>query len=401
METCNDNKDDKSNGSTNGQTEQAIENQQQQQQDNLMDTLLTWFQGDFDNYHQVVHDRRQNWTPREGGGHEHIHCSLIPVTNTSRLAAFYFDGQPTAIFRFRFYRLQAVTAAAAAVAVAVAANGTTLANGNPATAAAVDTLLYTLDTALELKLRTCADPLQWPTIFAHHVWEQAENSITMLDNATMDNDDDIAPTVDVALVAVRCQCVTLLPNCEVRWSTTLDPVLHAYALTKSLEKDSLESSNDSGTSEHNDNNNNNNGNGNGNGGLHAVMVHGSALLDSQMMPGQKILVYDQLSLWRDALWIHDRGYNPDTMTFIYGNQRGIPYRMQRVTTIQCRRPGGTTHSGDSIENPPAIVTCERTVTDQALAWTLGSMYRSQTEYDAYMQTIGGKSTVTAQRNSAS
>jgi CpeT/CpcT family (DUF1001) len=93
-------------------------------------------------------------------------------------------------------------------------------------------------------------------------------------------------------------------------------------LSKSLDdNNSLESSNDSGTSD------NDNGK-----GLHAAMVHGSASLDSPMLPGQKIPVHDQLSL----SWIHDRGYNPDTTDCIYGNQRGIPYRMQRVTTIQCR-----------------------------------------------------------------
>jgi CpeT/CpcT family (DUF1001) len=388
METCND-KDDKVNGSENGsstsrQSEQAMRNQNEQQQDDLMETLLSWFQGDFDNYHQVVSDRRQNLTPREGGGHEHIHCALIPVTRTSRLAAFYFDGQPTAIFRFRFYRLQPVVESKNATM--------TLANGNPVIApAAVDTLLYTLDTALELKLRACADPLQWPTIFCHHVLEQANNSMTIIDDD--DDDDDAhnaAATLDVALAAVRYKCVTLLPHCEVRWSTTLDPILHAYALSKSLADSDSQSSNgddndDSGS------------------GLHAVMVHGSALLDSQMLPGQKILVYDQLSLWHDELWIHDRGYNPDTMAYIYGNQRGIPYRMQRVSNIQCRSrvdAGATAPTG---ENPSlSAVTCERTVTDQALAWTLGSLYRSQAEYDAYMQTIGGKSiAAAAQRKSAS
>jgi CpeT/CpcT family (DUF1001) len=375
LETCNDN-EGVNGSSTSRQPDQAMEilqqQQQQQQQDDLMETLLTWFQGDFDNYHQVVDDRRQNLAPREGGGHEHIHCSLIPVTQTSRLAAFYFDGQPAAIFRFRFYRLQIAVATAAAAAV----NAATLVNGDPVSpTVAVDTLLYTLDTALELKLRACADPLQWPSIFCHHVWEQ-ENAMALLDTGTIDDETDA--TMDVALAAVRYKCVTLLPNCEVRWSTRLDPILHSYALSKSLDdNDSLESNSSDISGE----------------GLHAVMVHGSALLDSQMLPGQKILVYDQLSLWSDALWIHDRGYNPDTMDFIYGNQRGIPYRMQRVTSIQCT-PGGT----GSRENPPPV-TCDRTVTDQALAWTLGSLYRSPAEYDAYMQTIGGKST-TAQRSAS-
>ena len=81
----------------------------------LMTPLLDWFQGDFDNYRQVVEDRRQNRLPREGGGHEHIHCTLVPVTRDSRLAAFYFDGAPTAIFRFRYYRLVPANAIAAEI----------------------------------------------------------------------------------------------------------------------------------------------------------------------------------------------------------------------------------------------------------------------------------------------
>uniref|UniRef100_A0A7S1ZWM5 F-box domain-containing protein n=1 Tax=Trieres chinensis TaxID=1514140 RepID=A0A7S1ZWM5_TRICV len=42
-------------------------------------TLLRRFQGDFDNYVQVRRDHAGGLTPREGGGHEHIHCSLVPV----------------------------------------------------------------------------------------------------------------------------------------------------------------------------------------------------------------------------------------------------------------------------------------------------------------------------------
>jgi len=65
--------------------------------------LLEWFQGDFDNYAQVFEDRKNGLLPRDGGGHEHFHCTLVPVTESSRLAAFFFDGNPNRIFRFRYY----------------------------------------------------------------------------------------------------------------------------------------------------------------------------------------------------------------------------------------------------------------------------------------------------------
>lgn len=76
------------------------------------------FRGDFDNLAQVVSDRARGLAPREGGGHEHIHCNLQPITlklpaelGCSRehvLASYYFDGQPERAFRVRIYELRAV-----------------------------------------------------------------------------------------------------------------------------------------------------------------------------------------------------------------------------------------------------------------------------------------------------
>ena len=246
----------------------------------LLDTLVVWFQGDFDNYRQVVIDRQAGLLPREYGGHEHIHCSLIPVTYTSRLAAFYFDGIPDAIFRFRFYRLQSTN------------HGST-----------VDTILYTLSKELETKLRACTDVMLWPNIFQQHVRDQVCDTTTATAFGTESN--------DIVEWAIRSSSVTILPNCEVRWSRERDVIQHSYVndYDSNISKDMISS------------------------GLHAIMVHNEALVDSQMIPGQKILIKDQLSLWDDQLWIHDRGYNPDTRAYIYGNQNGIPYRMQRVTDM--------------------------------------------------------------------
>lgn len=288
----------------------------------LLDALLDWFQGDFDNYRQVVDDRQNNLLPKEGGGHEHIHCTLVPVTRDSRLAAFYFDGVPTAIFRFRFYRLEP---------------------SKEDEMEAVDTILYTLTPDLEGKLRACSDdPLQWPSIFRTHVLEQQQEK-----NKGDPVEDNLCQT------AIDLDCVRLLPKCDVRWAWQLDPVLHAYAAEEQEQ------------SQHD--------------GIHAVMVHGQAVVDSQMMPGQTILIKDQLSLWPDQLWIHDRGFDPDTGAFIYGNQLDVPYVLQRVADIVA--------ASDKDDEDSST----RVISDGSLAWTLGASYRTVEEYEDNMAVIGGPS----------
>jgi CpeT/CpcT family (DUF1001) len=214
-------------------------------------TFLSYFSGDFDNYFQVLHDRREGRLPKEGGGHEHIHCTLIPTSIDTRLAAFYFDGNPQRIFRFRWYQLN-------------------IQEGQMK--------LYTIHPQLETLLRQQHDPTEWPMI------------VSKFQNDTRN------PT-----------CFLELPKCDIEWTSIPDPVQHAYAIQAYPNR---------------------------NDGYHAIMVHGEAIVNSTMIPGQQILVRDQLSLWKDEFWIHDRGYDPLTMTYIYGNQRGIPYQLERVTSLQ-------------------------------------------------------------------
>jgi len=72
------------------------------------------FRGHFDNLAQVRADRASGLLPREGGGHEHIHCHLQPVklsdapADSVVLAHYYFDGQPERTFRLRLYKLTAL-----------------------------------------------------------------------------------------------------------------------------------------------------------------------------------------------------------------------------------------------------------------------------------------------------
>jgi len=257
--------------------------------------LLKTFQGDFDNYNQVVEDRSLGLLPREGGGHENFHCTLIPVSEHGRLAAFYFDGNPQRIFRFRYYEVL------------------------PFTERFVDDLgvgmkLYTLRPDLESLLREYSeDALQWPSLFSSF-----GNSSTLADK------------------------IDYLPNCEITWSFQMDPVQHSYISQENIETD----------------------------GLHAVMVHGEAIVDSTLIPGIKIRILDQLSLYDGVFYINDRGLDPETGTFIYGNQKGVPYRLERVSRL---------------------VKGKRDLVDDDLKWTLGAAWRDDDEYKARIDAIGGPS----------
>lgn len=266
------------------------------------DSFGEFFSGDFDNYDQVVADRLAGMAPREGGGHEQIHCTLIPLSKNERLAAFYFDGNPSRIFRFRYYELYYDDDVVDVVAF-------------------VNMKLSTIHRDLELALRQEINPLKWADL-----WTQST----------------VTPKV------------TELPKCDVQWSRIPDPIQHSYALQKQQQQQSSQDDD----------------------GFHAIMTYGEALVESQMMPGVKILVRDQLSLYENEFWIHDRGYNPETMEFIYGNQKLVPYRLKRVSRIM--EEGMT-----------------RTVINDQLKWTLGPEYRSEEEYQEKMKIVGG---VSAQMN---
>ena len=88
----------------------------------LLGKFVDLFTGHFDNIAQVTRERAAGLTPREGGGHEQIHCWLQPLPLTAPLsstpstvstpnprqfvlATYYFDGQPERTFRVRLYAL--------------------------------------------------------------------------------------------------------------------------------------------------------------------------------------------------------------------------------------------------------------------------------------------------------
>lgn len=65
--------------------------------------FVSLFCGEFDNYVQVAMERAAGMQPGDGGGHEHIHCSIVQVAPTLLFARYYFNGDPARVFRSRLY----------------------------------------------------------------------------------------------------------------------------------------------------------------------------------------------------------------------------------------------------------------------------------------------------------
>ena len=81
----------------------------------ILESFLDDFDGEFDNHAQITAEQIAGLSPRAGGGHEHIHCSLqrvsvadAPVLTNHVLATYYFDGDRAKIFRQRLYALDAL-----------------------------------------------------------------------------------------------------------------------------------------------------------------------------------------------------------------------------------------------------------------------------------------------------
>jgi hypothetical protein len=315
--------------------------------ENVKKILSEWFQGDFDNYAQVVEDRKNGLLPREGGGHEHFHCTLVPVTESTRLAAFFFDGNPNRIFRFRYYELLTPTI-----------NGNIdndddindddhqHINNN----ATVEMRLNTLNPELEQLLKSHAtDPLSWPDIFKNFQHEEVSSSSCSSSSSSSSRSDEKNPKV------------IPLSKCEIAWSFEKDSIQHSYISDTSDGEDDGEDVS-----------------------LHAIMVHGVQVVNSTIVPGMQIRILDQLSLYQHVFYINDRGFDPITGAFIYGNQRDIPYRLERVSNILPSTISAAASASDQ--------TLQLQVINPELEWTLGPNHRTIEEYDSKLKVIGGPST---------
>lgn len=313
----------------------------------FLSKLLSRFQGDFDNYNQVYNDRKNGLKPKEGGGHEHFHVTLIPFdldlgtahstvsasenSSTNKkavLAAYYFDGMPNRIFRLRLYTFL------------VDENYKNENENNENQEQIVKMKLYTLNPSLEGKLRQRSEDslTSWVSIIKDYL-----NS----SNNSMENDNN--------------DFMTELKRCDIKWSTQTDPIRHSYFETSKEEKSDEEDPLDA---------------------YHAIMINdhdiGGVLLESQMAPGLYIRIQDELSLWENELWVNDRGHNAETGTMVYGNQRGVPYKMTRVASLM---PSETKTVGEF----------QRKIIDPSLSWTLGDQFRTNEEYIAKMGEVGGSS----------
>ena len=343
--------------------------------DNYFNHLRSQFQGDFDNYHQVLRDRNHDLTPADGGGHEHIHCTLVPcphpVVDTEQrskeedqwiLAAFYFNGNPRQIFRFRMYKL-------------ISPHHDN--DNNNMDGEKVRMKLHTLSSGLEQQLRQYSDqPCTW--------WRETYN-VWLTSTDEEENDWEKFQSEGIQ------RLVFPLVGCDVLWDPQWDPKKHAY-----LNVDEYDDNTSSSTPKANISNNNDED------GCHATMEAGSkgAIVDSiSMIPGKRILIKDELSLWENEFWINDRGYDPDAvvedgadrnesgddvgnMPFVYGNRRGVPYKLERVS---CISPKNSNEGNEEMSSLQLLL--ERTITKQELAWTLGEEFREQTEYEDKLRDV--------------
>lgn len=106
------------------------------------------------------------------------------------------------------------------------------------------------------------------------------------------------------------QLVSPLVGCDVLWDPNWDPEKHTYLYVDEYDdKDDIRVSSppsDAASTTRRSTKYDE--------GLHATMEAGSkgAIVDSiSLIPGKRILIKDELSLWKDEFWINDRGYDPD------------------------------------------------------------------------------------------
>ena len=310
----------------------------------LLQKLLSWFQGDFDNYNQVLIERQVfSMTPREGGGHEHIHCTLIPLNTTllpqhmfqstasfldnsqknaapcrgAILAVYYLDGNPNRIFRIRIYTL--------------------FHDYQRPTEDKIRMKLFLLHPKLENRLRSCLNINDWDAILINYL---------ALDHNLVSVSTSPSPPV-------TCDTFRPLQDCDLLWMHHPDPFRHGYLESLSYEHDNINKTSNCSLDVFK--------------GIHAYMMYDShsegVLVESQTTPGLWIRVKDELSLWENNLWINDRGFQLNA-TQIYGNWKGIPYQLERVTSFRTQI--------DDMEKDTVKTVKTRKLIQPWLEWTLHS-----------------------------
>lgn len=210
---------------------------------NLAD-FAAFFQGEFDNYHQVAAERGAGMGPCDGGGHEHIHCSVRMLAPGIMFARYYFNGDPRLVFRSRVYKVMASDLSERGL---------------------VEMRIFRFYEETERRLKACqydVDVIQW---------EEAD-------------------------------VYDWLEGCEVFWER-YDPPAGGDEASERL---GIEP----GTR------------------FVGYMKGGGCELYSRELGG-RIRVMDDLLLTAEDLWVADRGFD-ERNQFVYGNRRGVPYKMKRV-----------------------------------------------------------------------
>lgn len=211
---------------------------------NLAD-FMSFFQGEFDNYDQIASQRRMGMGPREGGGHEHIHCSITPVSSELLFARYYFNGDPSIVFRSRLYHVTVSDSSDRGI---------------------VEMRIFRFYEETEQRLKA-------------HNYDV---------NAIEWDDGDV---------------YDWLEGCEVFWERYEARPDEEDSAGKQL-------------------------------GIEpgprfvGYMKGGGCELYSREIGG-RIKVMDDLLLTSEDLWVADRGFD-DQSNFVYGNRRGVPYKMRRV-----------------------------------------------------------------------
>lgn len=217
---------------------------------NMLD-FVTFFCGDFDNADQIADERSRNILPGEGGGHEHIHCKIEPIGNDMLFARYYFNGEPTRVFRTRVYSVSPGTSGRTGI---------------------VEMRIFRLYEEAEQRLRESGYDLTCIS------WE----------------DEGDREKTDM---------YEWMRGCEVFWERYTpendedDEARHVLGIC-------------------------------GGDRFIGFMKGGGCEVFSKII-GQRLIVMDDLLLTSEDLWVADRGFD-ESGNFVYGNRRGIPYKMRRI-----------------------------------------------------------------------
>lgn len=183
--------------------------------------------------------------PRDGGGHEHIHCSVVSLTPRLLFARYYFNGDPSRVFRSRVYQVNTPESSDGRV---------------------VEMRIFRFYEETEQRLKGCnydVSAVEW-------------------------HNDDI---------------YDWLEGCEVYWE-------RYQPQAGERDEASVRLGIEPGTR------------------FVGYMKGGGCELYSRELGG-RIRVMDDLLLTAEDLWVADRGFDEHN-NFVYGNRRGVPYKMKRV-----------------------------------------------------------------------